>query len=185
MSKDHKSCLILNADYSPIGIINWQKAMVWSFRYISFKHSQIEILEYHYDDYINTSNGKQLIPAVIKTTRYYKLNNSYVNFSRKNLFLRDNYTCQYCGDIFSINQLTYDHVIPKSQWSKNESPTCWTNIVTACRKCNTRKGNKTPAQANMPLMMDPYIPKKSPKYLPIHEQLTTISIPEPWLLYIK
>lgn len=185
MSK-HKSCLILNGDYSPIGIIDWQKSITWAYRYHNTKNKAIDIIEYH-DDFVKTVSAHIPIPAVIKTIKYYKLHNSLVNFSRKNLFIRDNYTCQYCGCRTSINNLTYDHVIPKSQWLSDQSPTTWTNIVTACRYCNIRKGNKTPAQANMNLQNMPYVPKKEYKYLPIHHQLHTIrdDIPTSWLTYIR
>lgn len=186
MSK-HKSCLVLNADYSPIGIIDWQRAMVWYYRYYYTKKPSIDIIEYHDNDYVIGIDQKFSLPAVIKTTRYFRINNTSVNFSRKNLFIRDNHTCQYCGCSYSINQLTYDHIIPKSQWEKDSSPTTWTNIVTACKKCNAKKGNKTPTQANMPLMNKPYVPQKAPKYLPLYSQLLTIShdIPKPWLIYIQ
>jgi len=185
---NHKSCLVLNADYSPIGIIDWQRAMVWYYRFYSTDNPSIEIIDYYDNDYVvGTANRKFKLPAVIKTTRYFRINNSPVNFSRKNLFIRDNYTCQYCGHSYSINQLTYDHIIPKSQWKKNSSPTTWTNIVTACKKCNAKKADKTPTQANMPLINNAYIPKKSPRYLPLYSELLTISqdIPKPWLNYIQ
>jgi 5-methylcytosine-specific restriction endonuclease McrA len=186
--KTHKPCLILNADYSPISIIPWQRAMIWYFRYsIDSKNLRAEILEYHNDDTIVTTTGTTKIPSVIKTTRYFKLNSAHVNFSRKNLFIRDEYTCQYCGYKFATNQLTYDHIIPKSKWTNpNESPTSWFNIVTACKKCNSKKGNKTLLQANMSLKQQPYAPKKSNKYLPIYVQLAIITnIPESWSIYIK
>lgn len=187
MVNNHKSCLVLNADYSPMGIIDWQKAIIWSYRYIYGKTNQIEILEYYTDDYVSGVNGKIELPAIIKTTRYFKLNSSHVNFSRKNLFIRDNYTCQYCGVQYPIAQLTYDHVIPKSKWKEERSPTCWTNIVTACKKCNINKGNRTPVQANMPLKSQPYIPRKSPKYLPVYNHLSIIGrhIPDTWRTYIN
>jgi 5-methylcytosine-specific restriction endonuclease McrA len=189
MSKTHKSCLVLNADYSPIGIISWQKAMIWLFRYNSLKYRSIEIISYYTDDYIITTTGQQEIPAVIKTTKYFKLNNHTVHFCRKNLFLRDDHTCQYCSTKLIANQLTYDHVIPKSKWDRDKRgpSTSWTNIVTACRRCNIKKGNKTPEQANMPLIKTPFIPKKTSKYLPFHDLSPTItnSIPEPWALYLE
>jgi hypothetical protein len=105
MSK-HKSCLVLNADYSPIGIIDWQRAMIWFYRYFNNDKPSIDIVEYHNDDYVMGIDQKFKIPAIIKTTKYFKVNNSTVNFSRKNLFIRDNYTCQYCGYKYHINQLT-------------------------------------------------------------------------------
>lgn len=186
MINNHKSCLILNGDYSPIGVINWQKSIVWEYKYSHKNKPAISIIEYYIDDGVMSSTGRNKLPAVIKLNKYFKPCKDYVNFSRKNLFIRDNYTCQYCGSTPAISQLTYDHVIPKSQWKKSGSPTSWTNIVTACRKCNRHKANRTPEQANMPLKNNPHIPTRSPKYLHIHSHLLTIknNIPEPWLLYI-
>jgi hypothetical protein len=185
--RSHKDCLVLNADYSPIGIIDWKKAMVWSFRYTHSRYSGIEIIEYYSDDYVIGANSTEKIPAVIKTTKFFKINHHTVNFSRKNLFIRDNYTCQYCGDQLPSNQLTYDHIIPKSKWQfKNQPVTSWTNIVTACFRCNSRKGNKSLQQVNMQLMTNPYIPNKTTKYLHVTHQILTIrhSIPKEWQLYV-
>lgn len=182
----HKDCLVLNADYSPMGIITWKKAMVWAFRYTKTYFSGIEIIEYHTDDYVNGTSKKLKIPAVVKTTRYFKIFNQSVNFSRKNVFIRDNFVCQYCNETFPINKLTYDHVIPRSKWTAKTSPTSWTNIVTACIWCNLKKANRTPTQANMPLQKVPCAPQKSFKYLPLAYQLHTIGkkMPKEWQMYI-
>jgi len=186
--RNHNDCLVLNADYSPIGIIDWKKAMIWSYRYANSKYTGIDIIEIYKDDYVTGVQQQKIkIPAVVKTTKYFKVNSQLVNFSRKNLFIRDDYTCQYCGTKPSINQLTYDHVIPKSKWPHaKQSPTSWTNIVTACFKCNCKKGNKTPQQANMMLKTKPYAPQKTTKYLHVSHQLLTIrkNIPNEWKLYV-
>ena len=182
----HKNCLVLNADYTPIKIIDWKKAMIWFFRYSHDYFENIDIIEYHNTDTVIGCNGPISIPSIIKTKKYFKILNKDVNFSRKNVFIRDNFTCQYCNKKFSINKLTYDHVIPKSIWKESCSPTCWTNIVTACIHCNLKKSNKTPQQANMPLKKEPFIPKKTLKYLPLAYQLDTIlhDLPEQWHTYI-
>ena len=184
---NHEDCLVLNADYSPIGIIGWRKAMVWSFRYTHSQYSGIEIIDHYKDDIVLGANGQCKIPAVVRTTKYFKLIGQPVVFSRKNLFIRDDYMCQYCGVKPPISQLTYDHVIPKSKWPfSRKSATGWTNIVTACYKCNAKKGNKTVQQSGMHLKNEPYIPKKSKKYLPVNHQLLTIrtDIPSEWKLYV-
>jgi hypothetical protein len=185
---NHEDCLVLNADYSPIGIIDWRKAMVWSFRYTNFQYSGIEIIDYYNNDYIMGVRKHLKIPAVVKTTKFFKVHSHNVIFSRKNLFIRDDYTCQYCGDKPSVSQLTYDHVIPKSKWPyPKTSCTSWTNIVTACFKCNCRKGNKTIQQAGMTLKNQPVVPQKTRKYLHVMHQLLTIrkDIPTEWKLYVK
>lgn len=184
----HKECLLLNADYTPLHIINWKKAIIWYSKYSRDHKFSIEIVDFYKNDYIQgVSNKKYPIPAVAKTNRYFRFNKQSVNFSRKNLFIRDNYTCQYCNQKFSINELTYDHVIPKSIWDyKQGSPTCWTNIVTACTYCNRKKANKTPKQANMTIQNLPIQPSKNIKYLPITEDLPKIrqNIPDEWLVYL-
>ena len=131
MRIQNSKCLVLNADYSPLGIIGWQKALVWSVKYDQGSAMSIDIIDFYKNDWIiGAAFKKYSIPAVIKTNKYFKLHNQTVNFSRKNLFIRDNYTCQYCHQKKEINKLTYDHVIPKSKWKHtNSSPTCWTNIV--------------------------------------------------------
>jgi 5-methylcytosine-specific restriction endonuclease McrA len=74
--------------------------------------------------------------------------------TNRELFLRDAQLCMYCGGEFRENTLTRDHVIPLSKGGKDK----WSNVVTACRQCNTRKGNRTPERANMPLLAVPYVP---------------------------
>lgn len=186
MQQNHKRCLLLNGDYSPLSIISWQKAIVWSMRSNNYKYA-IEIIDFYRNDYINGVDKKYPIPAVAKTYRFFKINNQSVTFSRKNIFIRDDYTCQYCGEKYELNSLTYDHVIPKSKWkSIKDSPTSWTNIVTACTWCNRRKGSRTPKEANMPLKNLPIKPNKNLKYLPITAHLSKIKdqIPTEWTSYL-
>lgn len=188
MRVQNSRCLLLNADFSPLSIIEWKKAVIWHLRYECNPKYGIDILDFYKNDYINGVNNKKYpIPAVAKTKRFFKIHKQTVTFSRKNIFLRDDFTCQYCGLKFNNNELTYDHVIPKSMWNNsNRSPTCWTNIVTACVACNRKKGNKTPKQANMPLKNLPCIPTKITKYLPLTHHLLSIrsDIPDEWKLYI-
>lgn len=187
MEKHHKQCLLLNADYSPLSIISWQKAIIWSIRFQHNPKYGIEIIDFYKNDHINGVDKKYPIPAVAKTQRFFKINNQVVTFSRKNIFIRDDYTCQYCNQKYDINSLTYDHVIPKSKWRDQKgSATCWTNIVTACTWCNRRKGNKTPKEANMPLQNLPVKPNKHTKYLPVINHLNKIKrdIPHEWIPYL-
>lgn len=187
MKAKNSRCLVLNSDYTPLTIINWQRALVWAMKHDQNRNLGVEIIDFYKDDYIIGVNKNYPIPAVVKTIRYFRLHNQKVNFSRKNLFIRDNFTCQYCGFKPEIKSLTYDHVIPKSLWkNKQGSPTTWTNIVTACINCNRKKGNKTPQQANMALKNFPTVPNKSVKYLPITTYLFSIrsDIPSEWKIYL-
>ena len=83
--------------------------------------------------------------------------NNRVPLSNKTLFRRDHHTCGYCGNVFSHNHLTRDHVLPSSRGGKN----IWTNVVTACAYCNKAKDNKTPEEAHMELLYVPYIPNRA------------------------
>jgi 5-methylcytosine-specific restriction endonuclease McrA len=187
MEFKNSKCLVLNADYTPLTIISWKKALVWSYKHEYDPNIGVEIIDFYKNDYIlGANNKKHPIPAVVKTSKYFRVNNHKVKFSRKNLFIRDNHTCQYCGSKPDMNYLTYDHVIPKSLWSNDsQSPTTWTNIVTACVSCNRKKGNRTPKQANMPLYNLPIMPQKQTKYLPIVSYLVKIKdIPQEWVMYL-
>lgn len=179
---DQKSkCLLLNSDYSPLKILSWKQAMVLEFRHKDNTNSPIEILCYHENDSVCGTNDRLfLIPSVIKLNRYFNIYKRHITFSRKNLFIRDNFLCQYCGKHFPNNQLTYDHVVPKSRYKPNyRVSTNWTNIVTSCRSCNSKKGNKTPQEAGMNLIKNPYAPTYDLKYLSWHTDLLTIGIDNP------
>ena len=84
-------------------------------------------------------------PKVIVLAMYDKLPAKEVKFTRHNVFLRDNFTCQYCREVFAESDLNLDHVTPRDKGGK----TRWDNIVTSCFGCNTRKANKLPHEANM------------------------------------
>lgn len=188
MRTENSKCLVLNADYSPLCVIGWKRALIWSLKHSDDPLIGVEVIDFYKNDFITgTNNRKFPIPAVVKTVQYFRLHDQRVNFSRKNIFIRDNYTCQYCSTKKDINELTYDHVIPKSKWTNDlGTPTNWTNIVTACVSCNRKKGNRTPKQANMPLKNNPVVPVKNVKYLPLTHYLLKIrsDIPQEWTIYL-
>ncbi len=191
IEKTHKKCLLLNADYTPITIISWKRAILWSMKYIDSTDNKIEIVDFYSNDFIQCSHDKKIpVPSVAKTTKYFRFNNQKAVFSRKNIFLRDNYTCQYCGTKYPIQELTYDHIIPKSVFRRANSPlsaTTWTNITTACLKCNRKKGNRTPKEANMILLNLPIQPKQNNRYLSMVHHLSKIKeehVPDAWRIYL-
>lgn len=97
------------------------------------------------------------ISTIIATkgkTKEHDLFNETIPLTRYALFKRDQNICAYCGERFTFSSLTRDHVVPLSQGGK----TAWTNLVTACKQCNAKKGNKTPEQAGMELIYIPYAP---------------------------
>jgi len=79
-------------------------------------------------------------------------------FDRRNLFARDNNTCQYCGKRFPTSHLSLDHIVPRSQGGGAS----WENIVCACVKCNVRKGGRTPEQAHLHLIRPAIKPRRNP-----------------------
>jgi 5-methylcytosine-specific restriction endonuclease McrA len=153
-------------------IVSWQKAIILWFQ------EKVEILEYH-SSYARSSKDKFQLPSVLKLKSYVRLKNkNYVRFCRENVYLRDEYTCQYCAHQFHPKQLTLDHVIPASK--KGEKS--WTNVVTACRECNQKKANRTPTQAKMPLLNEP----KMPHWLPFADyEFKRGQIPDNWLQYLN
>lgn len=142
-------------------IINWQKALVLWFQ------DKVEILEYH-SVYVRSARFTIQIPSVMRLKRYIRPRPfARIRFSRENIYIRDNFTCQYCGQRFHGRDLTLDHVVPAS---KNGAKT-WNNVVAACRPCNQRKGNRTPTHARMPLLKEPI----APTWLPTNQE----DLPEP------
>lgn len=110
------------------------------------------------DDWVRTPTCEIRAPRVIRLLDYDRVPKQTVKFNRRNIFARDHNQCQYCGKKFSTQELSLDHVIPRSQGGG----TSWENIVCACVDCNVRKGGRTPRQANMTLIRKPEKPKRSP-----------------------
>ena len=117
------------------------------------------------------------LPAVVKLNKYFRTHPRKVKFSRQNLYYRDNYTCQYCHKPMPASLLTYDHVVPRSKGGK----TCWTNVVTACTRCNLKKGNKLLHQSSFRLEREP----REPGWLPaLAPTLRPESAPDIWRTYL-
>jgi 5-methylcytosine-specific restriction endonuclease McrA len=110
------------------------------------------------DDWVRTASTQIQVPRVIRLLAYEKVPRHTVKFNRRNIFARDNNQCQFCGKRFPTNELSLDHVVPRSQGGLSS----WENIVCACIDCNVRKGGRTPKQAHMSLIRKPEKPKRSP-----------------------
>lgn len=100
------------------------------------------------------------VPEVVVLMHYDRLPRTEVPFSRRNIFQRDHWTCQYCGAQPGGKELTIDHVLPRSRGGKS----AWDNCVLACVECNKRKADRTPDEARMPLRKAPVRPKWRPMY---------------------
>jgi 5-methylcytosine-specific restriction endonuclease McrA len=110
------------------------------------------------DDWVHTSSHEIQVPRVIRLLGYDKLPRQTVKFNRRNIFARDHNQCQYCGRKFPTQELSLDHITPRSQGGQSS----WENIVCACVNCNVRKGGRTPREAHMTLIRKPEKPKRSP-----------------------
>ena len=133
MSKD---CLLLNGNgkpvsYFPLSTIDWKTAVKLVYT------RNVIIIKNHEDWSVRSPSVTIEVPSIIMLRRFHKFQN-YVKFSRSNVYLRDMYRCQYCANVFDTNQLTLDHVLPRSKGGD----TAWENIVTCCKNCNTLKGSK-------------------------------------------
>jgi 5-methylcytosine-specific restriction endonuclease McrA len=138
--------LILNGNYEPLAICNVQKAII--------------LLYLNKADMVSAVGGKAVhsasasipFPSVIRLSNYVRVPFKKVILSRKNILRRDGHKCQYCGA--SSISLTVDHIMPKSRGGEDS----WENLVSACLRCNNRKGSHTPDEAEMPLMKRPIRP---------------------------
>lgn len=135
--------LVLNASYEPLNITSWRRATVLLIK------GKAERLEH---------NGKYIyagfpLPTVIRLRHYVRVPYKDIPLTRRNLLQRDNHTCQYCG-YSSGEGLTLDHIIPRSRGGGET----WENMVTACVRCNVKKGNRTPAKPICPSLASPANP---------------------------
>ncbi len=110
------------------------------------------------EDWIKGCNCDIQVPRVIRLLKYDRFPRNIAKFNRRNIFLRDENRCQYCGHKFDTHHLSLDHVVPRSRGGQ----TTWENIVCACLRCNVRKGGRTPAEAGMRLYKVPIKPARSP-----------------------
>jgi 5-methylcytosine-specific restriction endonuclease McrA len=159
--------LVLSQGYEPIKIVSWQRAITLLFL------GKVEVIE-EYDRNIKTTSLVIKIPAVVRLLNAFRRHKKPTKFSRVNIYGRDDYRCQYCGEKEkTISELTYDHVVPRAQGGK----TTWTNIVTCCSDCNGAKANRTPAQAGMRLLKAPVQPTAAPVLV---VTVSRESMPDAW-----
>ncbi len=140
--------LKLDSSYRPLAVIDSVEALVLC---LIGKARAIE----NYTKKINSVRKSFDLPAVIVLNRYIKFRFSHMSCNRANVLWRDDYRCQYCGNVFNTEKLTLDHIMPKSRGGENS----WENLVTACKKCNQRKGDKTPSESGMKPITKPYRPR--------------------------
>lgn len=144
--------LVLNQNYEPINVCNPRRA------FNLLDRGKAEILE-HGGSYLRTPSAIFPLPSVIRLVYLVKRPRPQMRLTRREVFLRDRYTCQYCGR--QARDLTLDHVFPRHRGGRHT----WENLVAACKTCNHRKAGRTPAEARMHLARDPYRPHASGYHL--------------------
>lgn len=164
--------LVLDQGYQPHRIVSWKRAVTMLF------DGKIEVIE-EFDEEIKSVNIVIKMPAVVRLLKAVSGRKRQVKFSRINLAIRDDFSCQYCGDKKTLKHLTYDHVVPRAKGGR----TTWENIVMACRPCNSKKGHKTAEEVGLRLRTKPI----KPKWLPANVfriEDTRASVPEQWYNYL-
>ncbi len=165
----NKTVLVLNQNYEPLNICNARRAVELVFG------GKAEILQTH-ETLISTSLEAFPYPSVIRLICLIRAPRARVKLTRREVFLRDSFTCQYCGR--RTGDLTLDHVIPRSRGG----PHTWENLASACRACNHRKGGKSVAEARMSLKRQPYEPSPG-RYYAIERRLEQ-TISEAWYKFL-
>jgi 5-methylcytosine-specific restriction endonuclease McrA len=141
--------LVLNSDYEPLNVCNLRRAI------LLICLGKVEVL-HHGSTRIRTFYGEMHSPSVVKLRQHVKRPVPQLRLSRRGIFARDGYSCQYCG--ITAKDLTIDHVVPK----RMGGGATWENLVCCCRKCNTKKGDKSLNASGMQLRRLP----KRPRYVP-------------------
>lgn len=140
--------LVLNQDFSPLMVCSVERAFILVYL------NKSELVKPANGYRLHTVTASFPMPSVIRLNRYVNAPYKGVNLTRQNIFKRDNFECQYCG---TKRDLTIDHVIPRAKGGADT----WTNLVTACKKCNAKKGNHALENSNMTLRRRPYKPSYS------------------------
>lgn len=174
--------LILNSDYTPLEVTDWRNAM----SLIYGKEIDAYVVS-TYNETVKDGSGKIYnLPAVIVVSKYVNTSNKRAAYSKTNVKLRDNFTCQYCGRRFPNDKLNVDHVIPRAKehlLPKGVKISSWENVVCSCKTCNTKKADRTLKDSGMHLIRQPRpITKAQKLYLQIKARK---SMPEEWRPYIE
>lgn len=138
--------LVLNQNYEPLNVCTVRRAMLLVFC------DKAEVLEVYHSAVLSSTRAF-IAPSVIRLIYMIRRPRPKVKLTRREIFMRDDHTCQYCG--LRANDLTIDHVIPRSRGG----PHTWENLVSACRACNHRKGGKTVQESRMRLRREPFEPR--------------------------
>ena len=143
--------LVLNQNYEPLNVCNARRAFVLVDR------GKAEVLE-HGSGLLRSTSAVFQLPSVIRLIAHIRRPRPHMRLTRREVFHRDRFMCQYCGE--RARDLTLDHVVPRHRGGRHT----WENLVTACKRCNHRKAGLTPKEAHMRLMHEPVAPRVSLYY---------------------
>jgi len=161
--------LFLDNNWRPLRVEPWQRAIADLFL------GKVEVIEYSRDRTIRGVSRSFPMPSVVRVLRTFRRDRIRIKFSRLNIYARDRFVCQYCGERKATEDLTFDHVLPRSRGGR----TTWDNIVTCCVPCNKTKADRTPAEAGLQLRAHP----RKPHYLPAVMVKMGTDMPEEWRGY--
>ncbi len=139
-----KPVLVLNASYEPINICAARRALVLVLKGVASAEEESALL-------VHSARSNLKLPSVIRLLEYRRIPHQTRSLSRKNILMRDRYTCQYCHRTLPSAELTLDHVVPRAR----SGETAWENLVACCHPCTNRKGSRTPDEAGMKLARPP------------------------------
>ena len=142
----HRSVLMLNQNYEPLTVCSARRAIILSFQ------GKVEVIANKENTHIRTVRKDYALPAVVRLWNYKHVPYKRIVLTRKNVLIRDNKQCQYCGT--TKGAMTVDHIIPKTLGGRDS----WENLVCSCAKCNNIKGDKSPEKAGMKLIKRPIRP---------------------------
>lgn len=160
--------LVLNSSYEPLNICNAKKALV-----LLFGGKAVPVA-YHPERVVRTLSRTYPLPSIVRLTVFMRIPFRRIMLNRSNIILRDNYQCQYCGK--TGPPLTIDHMLPRSRGGEYS----WENLITACPRCNARKGDRTPKEAGMPPLKQPI----KPNHLLLFTQYLSPLVQDDWKPYL-
>ena len=172
--------LVLNKNWSPIATTTVRRALTLMFADAANAVCPLTYEVFNFESWceqpatdiaVETVRQRIRVPEVVVLYQYGGHPKKLVNFSRKNLCMRDGYRCAYCGNSHKDADLTIDHIVPTSRGGRTE----WTNCVLACYSCNQKKADRTPEEAKMPLRTKPARPKWTP-----HGMVPSDRRPQSW-----
>jgi len=170
MDVTYTQVLVLNASYEPVHICGARRAIILLIKGIA-KAEELT------DHVVRSPSTTIRVPSVIRLVEYVRVPFQRREFSKRTIYMRDNYTCQYCGKSYDPAHLTLDHILPVSRGGRS----VWENLVTCCIPCNLKKGNQTPREAGMTLI-------SKPKPSPVHFHLQVVRFKgrhnEAWKKYL-